>query len=161
GLGMYSNPEAFQAATHALHHPSAGVRKAALQVLPNNAAALAAIQGMGLLKDRNLNTRLAALLKVSDMPASAAIAKDLATAQKDSINTGDRWINEALKIASAKHVASTGAPAKAGVVAGTVVKKPAAKAKADQVIIIKPIVNAMKFDKEKITVKAGTTVDLV
>ncbi|KRT13031.1 hypothetical protein ASU31_26700 [Pedobacter ginsenosidimutans] len=155
GLGMYSTTEAFQVAVHALHHPSAGVRKAALQVLPNTAAALVAIQGTGLLKDKNLNTRLAAFLKLADLPVSPSVANDLLAAQKDSVNTGDRWIKEALKIAVSKQVKNTVESTKAPAT------KPAVKTKADQVITIKPIVNAMKFDKKTFTVKAGTTVELV
>lgn len=155
GLGMYATAEAFQVAVHALHHPSSGVRKTALQVLPNNSATVAAIFGAGLLKDKNLNTRLAAILKLSDLPLSPLLANDLVMAQKDSINNGDRWIKEALKIAIAKHVKATTQSEK------SIVKMPVVKAKADQVIVIKPIVNAMKFDKKVFTVKAGTTVELV
>lgn len=155
GLGMYSTSEAFQVAAHALHHPSSGVRKAALQVLPNNSASLALIHGSGLLKDENLNTRLAAFLRVADLPISQSIANELVLAQRDSVNAGDRWIKEAIKIAALKHVKSAVSQTK------TPVGKPLAKAKADQIIVIKPIVNAMKFDKERITVKAGTMVDLV
>ncbi|MNX97189.1 Auracyanin-B precursor [compost metagenome] len=154
GLGMYATSEAFLVAVHALHHPSAGVRKAALQVLPNNSATLAAIHGAGLLKDRNLNTRLAAFLRVADLPLSPSLANELIAAQKDSINNGDRWIKEALKIAISKHVRATNT-------SKMPIAKPVVKAKADQVVIIKPIVNAMKFDKKTFTVKAGTTVELV
>lgn len=155
GLGLFSTSEAFQIGIHALHHPSAGVRKAALQVLPNNSATLAAIHGTGLLKDKSLNTRLAAFLRIADLPVSPSIVNDLAAAEKDSVNNSDRWIKEAIKIAALKHVNSSAPLTKA--TAG----KSAVKVKADQVIFIKPIVNAMKFDKKAFTVKAGTTVDLV
>lgn len=155
GLNMCATAEGFQVAVHALHHPSAGVRKAALQVLPDNSATIAAIAGAGLIKDRNLNTRLAAILRFSDLPLSPSLTNDLVTAQKDSVNNGDRWIKVALQIAISKHLTKNVAPVKKSTA------KPAVKAKADQVIIIKPIVNAMKFDKKTFTVKAGTTVDLV
>lgn len=155
GLGMYSTSEAFQVAAHALYHPSAGVRKAALQVLPNNSATLAAIHKAGLLKDRNLNTRLAAFLKLSDLPLSPALVNELATAQKDTVNNRDRWINEALKIAISKYEKNIAGPVK------TTIIKPVVKLKTVQVITIKPIVNAMKFDKKTFTVKAGTMVELV
>jgi len=166
GLGLLdgSNTEAFNVAAEALKHPSAGVRKAALQVLPVNSAALTAITKAGLLNDANLNTRLAAILKVADLPASAETGRELQSAAGLSQNSEDRWIREALKVAMVKHIKSDAADPHAGH------KMPAdgksgegseqAAGKADQVIRINPVVNAMKFEQKSFSVKAGTTVEI-
>jgi putative membrane-bound dehydrogenase-like protein len=176
GLGLLdgSNTEAFGVAVEGLSHPSAGVRKAALQVLPANSAALAAITKAGLLNDANLNTRLAAILRIADLPESAEAGKELQAAAGLSQNSEDRWISVALKVAIAKHEKTAGTDAHAGHVmpagdgkmpAKTGQVKGAADAgaagKADQVIKITPIVNAMKFAQKSFTVKAGSTVELV
>jgi putative membrane-bound dehydrogenase-like protein len=176
GLGLLdgSNTEAFGAAVEALSHPSPGVRKAALQVLPANSATLAAITKAGLLNDANLNTRLAAILKIADLPESAGTGKELQSAAGLSQNSEDRWISVALNVAIAKHVKTAGAdahadhvmpagdhtmPAKAGQAKGAA--DAGATGKVDQVIKISPIVNAMKFAQKSFAVKAGSTVELV
>ncbi|RZK46458.1 MAG: hypothetical protein EOO94_02700, partial [Pedobacter sp.] len=146
-------------------HPSAGVRKAALQVLPSNSASLAAISKAGLFNDANLNTRLAAILKASDLPESAETGKELQSASGLGQNSGDRWISEALKVAMAKHVKAgedshaghqmNGAANKAGDT------KPAeGLGKPDQIVKITPVVNAMKFEQKSFSVKAGSIVEL-
>jgi putative membrane-bound dehydrogenase-like protein len=160
GLGMFdgSNTEAFVVAVEALGHPSAGVRKAALQVLPNNSASLAAIHKAGLLNDPNLNTRLAAILRISELPVSPELADELQGAAKLSQNSEDRWIREAFKIAILRHAK----PGAADPNAGHVMPAGAAQVlgKADQVVKINPIVNAMKFAQKSFTVKAGTIVEV-
>jgi len=178
GLGLLdgSSTEAFGIAAEALSHPSAGVRKAALQVLPDNSAALAAILKARLLNDPDLHTRLAAVLKVADLPASADAGKELQAAAGLGQNSGDRWISEGLKVALAKHLkpeahaghVMTGDDAKMqeGRKTGDqkVVSSGQGKAyqdKPDQVIRISPVVNAMKFDTKSFTVKAGSTVEIV
>lgn len=174
GLGLLdgSNTEAFGVAVEALSHPSAGVRKAALQVLPANSAALAAITKAGLLNDANLNTRLAAVLKVADLPESPETGKELEAAAGLSQNSEDRWISVALKVAIAKHVKTATADPHAGHVMPAGDNKMPAKdgqvktadqpsGKADQVVKINPIVNAMKFAQKSFTAKAGSTVELV
>ncbi|WP_276088034.1 plastocyanin/azurin family copper-binding protein, partial [Pedobacter sp. JY14-1] len=165
GLGLLdgSNTEAFNVAVEALSHPAAGVRKAALQVLPDNSASLAALQKAGLLNDPSLNTRLAAILKSADLPASAEMGAELKAAAAMSQNSNDRWIAEALKVALARHAQA--ADAHAGHTGqgktGEGSSSPQAEGKADQVITITPVVNAMKFDLKSFTVKAGTTVEVV
>jgi len=176
GLGLLdgSNTEAFGVVVEGLSHPSAGVRKAALQVLPANSATLAAITKAGLLNDASLNTRLAAILKIADLPESAEAGKELQSAAGLSQNSEDRWISVALKVAIARHVKTAGTdthadhvmpagdhkmPAKADQAKGTA--DAGATGKVDQVIKISPIVNAMKFAQKTFTVKAGITVELV
>lgn len=160
GLGMYAAPEAFNVAVNALTHPSAGVRKAALQVLPNNSASLAAIHKAGLLKDTNLNTRLAAIVRISELPPAPSLADELLAAAQDPINNGDRWIKEALKIAIVSHAKASNAVAPV-VGMNNQTTSTTTGEKADQVIRITPVVNAMKFATTSFTVKAGSTVELV
>jgi putative membrane-bound dehydrogenase-like protein len=162
GLGAFDgiNSEAFSVATGALTHPSAGVRKAALQVLPNNSASLAAILKAGLLNDSNLNTRLAAVLRISELPISPSLVSELQAAEKLSQNSEDKWLSTAFTVALQRHLpvsVTISTPDKE--VTPEVVTKKANKA--DKVIKISPIVNAMKYDLKSFTVKAGSTVEVV
>jgi putative membrane-bound dehydrogenase-like protein len=105
GLGELTatTTEAGRTAIEALKHPAAGVRKAAAMVIPGTAESSAAILGAGLLQDPDLHTRLAAILRLADMPASAEIGKALYTASLDAGNYGDRWLSRALYIAAYRH----------------------------------------------------------
>ena len=165
GLGLFNgtNTNAFLAGVAALKHPSAGVRKAALQVLPNNSATLAAIIKAGLLSDQNLNTRLAAVLRISELPISPGIVADLKSAAQLPENSQDKWLNLAFTIAISKHLPDGPANIQNtndGAKANTPASKPQAE-KVSKVIKISPIVNAMKYDLKTFTVKAGTTVEVV
>lgn len=105
GLGELSGTtsESYRAAVLALKHPAAGVRKAAAMVLPPTDASAQAIMAAGLLKDPDLHTRLAVILAVSDMPASAALGRGLYAAASDGVNYADRWLSRALYIAATRH----------------------------------------------------------
>lgn len=98
-----SNSEAFKAVVGALSHPSAGVRKAALEVLPKNGQAFALIQKAGLLNDPNLNTRMNALVVVAQLPASVEAGKALYTASLNAENANDEWLSKALYAAAIQH----------------------------------------------------------
>ncbi|RZJ69957.1 MAG: hypothetical protein EOO45_13140, partial [Flavobacterium sp.] len=167
GLGMLSGEqnETVRVAMNALFHPSAGVRKAAVQVLPLDSVSLNAVVDAGLVNDANLNTRLAAILKVSEYQTSEKAANELLSAAGLTQNKKDRWITEALKIALAKHQVKIKDNAHSGHRMSS--DKPAtvllmdskkAGAKVDQIIKIRPIVNAMKFEQRSFTVKAGSMV---
>ncbi len=105
GLGALegSNIEAVEVARAALRHPAAGVRKAALQVLPRTEETLQALLDADVLNDADLHTRFAALLAVSEMPTSEAVGVALyAVSQRpDVIN--DEWLPEAVFIAANAH----------------------------------------------------------
>jgi putative membrane-bound dehydrogenase-like protein len=97
------NKEANDVAIAALKNSSAGVRKAAIQVLPVDSSIANAIISSGVLNDPDLRVRLAAILKLADLPSSAALGKELfALAQKDE-NVKDKWIAKALFISSSIH----------------------------------------------------------
>ncbi len=161
GLGLVneSNAEVLSVAAEALTHPSAGVRKAALQVLPLTARSLQAIQKAGLLNDANLNTRLAAILTIADMPASDEEGKALAAAQKVPQNANDYWISRAIPIAMATHIKNYAADTKAAN-AAAIEKATISQAKADQKVKIAVVKNAMKYDTKTFTVKAGSIVEV-
>ena len=105
GLGELetTTTESYRAAVAALHHPAAGVRKAAAMVLPRTAAAASALLNAGLLKDRDLHTRLAAALTLAEMPSSAEIGQALYAESQQRENYEDRWLSRALFIAATRH----------------------------------------------------------
>jgi putative membrane-bound dehydrogenase-like protein len=112
GLGALdgSDQAALAAAVAALKHPSAGVRRNAVQVLPSTPESLAAILDSNDLNDSDAQVRLETLLAVADMPAGGAIsdragAAVFAVLQKAQ-NLADRWIPDAAVSAAAKHDAA-------------------------------------------------------
>jgi len=161
GLGLLngSNAEALTIAEDALTHPSAGVRKAALQVLPLTSRSMAAIQKAGLLNDINLNTRLAAFLTIADMPASDEMGNVLLAAQKVPQNANDYWLSRAIPIAMATHVKGFGEETKAANLAA-IEKASTSRARVDQTVKIAVVQNAMKYDIKTFIVKAGSMVEV-
>ncbi len=105
GLGVLngSNDEALDVARAALRHPSGGVRKAAMQVLPRTDATLQAVLNAGSLTDPDLHTRLAALLAVSEMPTSEAVGAAIYATSKTPEVVNDEWLPEAVFIAANAH----------------------------------------------------------
>ncbi|WP_114783006.1 PVC-type heme-binding CxxCH protein [Botryobacter ruber] len=105
GLGQLdgSNEEALEVVTRALNHPAAGVRKNAVQVLPRNQRSLNSILKANLMKDPDLKTRMAAVLAVADMPASAEVGKLLHEASLDAAIGKDQYLPQAYFAAALKH----------------------------------------------------------
>jgi putative membrane-bound dehydrogenase-like protein len=105
GLGALdgSNAEATAVASAALRHPSAGVRRNAVQVLPKNAASVAAILSAGLTRDPDAQVRLMTLLALADQPPTPAAGEAVATMLGDPVNTDDRWIPDAATCAAANN----------------------------------------------------------
>ncbi len=105
GLGALngSQPEALQVAIRALSHPAAGVRKAALEVLPSNQQASDAILRLGLMNDQNLNTRMNAFLAIANLVPSVEIGKALYAASLDPKNAADEWLTKSLFAAASTH----------------------------------------------------------
>ena len=104
GLGQLdgSNSEATAAARRALNHPSAGVRRNAVQVLPPTSESTQALLSSGVLRDPNPQVRLAAVLALSDLP-SAADAGASVLAVMNGSDAQDRWIQDAAISAAASH----------------------------------------------------------
>ena len=105
GLGVLdgSNEEAIRTATRALTHPAAGVRKAAAQVLPKNENTVEALVNSGIFNDKDLNTRMNALLVAESLPSSEKLGRVLYRASSFSDNAQDDWISKALFAASVVH----------------------------------------------------------
>lgn len=105
GLGELSSAttEGYKAAVEALKHPAAGVRKAAAMVLPRTVEAGQAIVIAGLLKDPDMQTRLAATLALADMPTSTEIGAALYQQSLAPDSYGDKWESRALYIAATRH----------------------------------------------------------
>ncbi len=76
GLGALDGPDpaAREAAEAALEHPSAGVRRNALEVLPRDERSAARVLASGALRDEDSFVRLSALLALAEMPASEEVA---------------------------------------------------------------------------------------
>jgi uncharacterized protein len=105
GLGALNgdNPEATSIAVQALRHPSAGVRRNAVQVLPRTPQSVAALLDSGVLQDADAQVRLMGLLALADQPATPAAGAAVAAALSDPINARDRWIPDAATSAAAKN----------------------------------------------------------
>lgn len=105
GLGALdgSNADALAVAIAALKHPSHGVRRNAVQVLPATPAASAAVAASGILNDPELNVRLAAFLAVSKLPANEELGAQLfAQAQSDAVKR-DKYLPTAVLVGVAAH----------------------------------------------------------
>jgi putative membrane-bound dehydrogenase-like protein len=98
-----SNKEALAVVVKALGHPSGGVRRAAIQVLPKTPATYQAMLKAGSFNDKDLRVRLAAILAVSDMKASNEIGNTLLDMAVKEDNTNDPWIKNALFIGTNVH----------------------------------------------------------
>ena len=87
----------------ALSHPSASVRKNALQVLPAKPWAMEAVLKNALIDDEDLNVRLHAFLRLQEMPPSEQLGEMLLTAGRVKENLNDPWISRAIYCAAATH----------------------------------------------------------
>ncbi len=106
GLGQLDpgqNARASSAAYRALEHPSAGVRRNAVQVLPPTAESVERILSAELLADESAQVRLATLVSLSDLPPSNPAGAEIFRTLSVEGNVTDRWIREAGTIAAAVH----------------------------------------------------------
>ncbi len=107
GLGAFASweSEAAGAVLAALKHPSAGVRRNAVQVLPRDERSGSAIVSAGLLGDADAQVRLAAFLGVADEPPSDRAATAVAAALRAGAASGDAWLPDAATAAAARSAA--------------------------------------------------------
>ena len=107
GVGGSDASEAFRICMLNLRHPSAGVRRAALQVLPLDETpdeAIAGPSGTSPLYDSDSQVRLAALLAIADMHSPrVSFGQLIGKLALDSSFTSDRWLKDALISAAAAH----------------------------------------------------------
>ena len=97
------NRDALKVVVRALNHPSAGVRRNALLVLPRHEQITSAVQQSGVLRDKNAHVRLAAFLTLAELPPSAEAADEIRLALAVPENIEDRWLRDALIAAAARH----------------------------------------------------------
>jgi putative membrane-bound dehydrogenase-like protein len=95
-----SNAAGYNVAIKALTHPAAGVRKAAIEVLPRTTASFAAMQKAKSFEDKDLRVRLAAVLATTDMKPSESIGNVLVDMAGKEENITDTWLKHGLIIAS-------------------------------------------------------------
>ena len=98
-----SNAETLAVAVAALRHPSHGVRRNAIQVLPSTPATSAAVAKSGILDDQELNVRLAAYLAVAGLPASDEIGAQLFAQSQQNQVKADKYLPTALLVGIAAH----------------------------------------------------------
>ncbi len=105
GLGALSGQDgpALQAATAALKHPSAAVRKAAVQVLPRNAATAQALMQANALNDKEPLVVLNTLLAFTETPLTPAIEKAVLARMEQSTEADDRWMPDVFAVAMNAH----------------------------------------------------------
>ncbi len=105
GLGLLADPEVgvYDSVVGALSHPSAGVRRNAVMVLPRGGASSAAILRAHLLDDQDAQVRIAALLALADSPADSSIAYRTAQFLMQPGNADDRYLREAATMVAARN----------------------------------------------------------
>ncbi|MDH5398239.1 MAG: ThuA domain-containing protein [Cyclobacteriaceae bacterium] len=87
----------------ALAHPTTGVRKAALQVLPPSDWARKNILANKLMEDPDLNVRLHAFLAIADMSPADDLGKLLYQYSQDTDNLEDPWLSRAIYCGAVVH----------------------------------------------------------
>jgi uncharacterized protein len=104
GLGALegSNSQATAAAVGALKHPVASVRKAAVQVLPEGQL-VNQLQASGVLEDPDPTARLAAVLRLTEVPQSEQMGALLYRMSLASEVAQDPWLAEGVYVAAAHH----------------------------------------------------------
>jgi putative membrane-bound dehydrogenase-like protein len=104
GLGAVKGDtgQVADAVVSALSHPSAGVRKAAVQVLPRTSSSLEQLLSHHLIEDPTPQVRLAAFLALSEMPVSDKVGPLLFATIQEPRNTADKWILDAATCAAAR-----------------------------------------------------------
>ncbi len=105
GLGALKpgHPEAHNITLVGLYHPSDGVLRNALQVIPNTEDGLRALLECGALTAKAPQVRLAALLALADKPATEATAGAVIAMLEDPDLQRDRQLLDAVTAAAAKN----------------------------------------------------------
>jgi azurin len=93
------------------------------------------------------------VLAVAELKQNSEVNKIIRGMQQQPANKNDRWLGLAMNAALHSHP-----PLQSKAAESAVDKK--AKSKIDQVIVINVVKNVMKFDKELIEVKAGSTIQI-
>jgi uncharacterized protein len=104
GLGaLNKNDETEGIIRGALNHPSAGVRKAAIQILSKTLWTEEAIIKSNALNDKDPNTRLAAILSLVEISPSESLGKTIYALSLDENVKNDEWLSKAVYAAATQH----------------------------------------------------------
>ena len=93
GLGQVEKAEVRKALHKALSHPSGGVVRTVIEVLPRDEISLNALLRSQAFSSSNSQIRLSALLALAEMPASKESARQVAVSLTQ--NEADRWLTDA------------------------------------------------------------------
>ncbi|MEO2046287.1 MAG: PVC-type heme-binding CxxCH protein [Pirellulales bacterium] len=105
GLGLLDGTDAAanNAVLTALGHGSAGVRRAAIQVLPQCEESAIALHEQLMLQDTDPQVRLAVLLRLADLPPTPDAGQQLVEIVQRPENLADAWIPDAAICAAANN----------------------------------------------------------
>ena len=103
GLDAMNDPAALAAASAALRHPSAAVRKNAVQVLPKNAATAQALLQADALHDQEPLVVLNTLLAFTEVPLTPAIEDAVLARLEEYKDADDRWLPDAFAVVMNAH----------------------------------------------------------
>lgn len=100
GLGElhHDNSKAYQAVLNTLSHPSAAVRKNAIQALPKTAKTAQELLHRNLLNDEDLLVVLNTLLAFSEAPLNPVIEQTILTRLEQATEVEDRWLPDAFAV---------------------------------------------------------------
>lgn len=82
----------------ALQAKNEGLVRTALALLPETAAGSDLLVQSSLLSDNNLQIRLAAILRATELPETEALAQAVKSIQSEASNQNDKWLKAALNI---------------------------------------------------------------
>lgn len=104
GLGALSKDDkANEVLTNALKHKSPGVRKAAIQILSKSGWSADEVLKSGVLQDEDLNTRLAAIVSLTEISPSTILGEAIYNLSKDDVINADHWLSKAVYAAAVQH----------------------------------------------------------
>ncbi|WP_262246323.1 PVC-type heme-binding CxxCH protein [Parapedobacter soli] len=161
GLGLLdgSHPKTLATVLGALKHAAPGVRKAAIQALPVHIPDVAhALLTSGVLDDPDGRVRLAAYLALMDAETNPEINEAISAATRESRNTDDRWIAQALKLLEAVHNQPPLGASRLAAVGEDALREKLLTREVDQVVALRPRLGQLRYDKQFFEVKAGSTI---
>jgi putative membrane-bound dehydrogenase-like protein len=104
GLGAVTkDTKAHDVVMNALTHPSAGVRKAAIQILTKSGWTEELVSRHDLLHDKDPNTRLAAIASLAELSPSASLGETLYKLSLEEDIKKDEWLSKAVYAVAHQH----------------------------------------------------------
>jgi putative membrane-bound dehydrogenase-like protein len=82
----------------ALSSNSSAVKRAGLALLPDSESGSDLLAKSGLLMDKDLHIRLAAVIRASELPETEALYQSMKQVSSDPLNLQDKWLAAAIKV---------------------------------------------------------------